>query len=927
MKCLLRSMVVCASLLSSVITVINAEDCKDVEVAFEAVEGSNIKKKCSKWSNKCNKIIVSEKCPITCGTCPTECVDIKTLAWCTRNKEDCVKNTVAKNCLFTCGKCSDTDCVDFEGKFPLTNGGKKKECADWSKKCDKPVVHNKCPVTCSTCSPETSSPSAVPCADSPKKFKLNGNKVKCKSLKKKSKKNCKKAIVKTNCPKMCGICGDKPPTLAPTPVVTETPSASPTSSPSASPTSSPSASPTSSPSASPTSSPSASPTSSPSNNPTELECTLTGTIEFPETNVPGYHASSLRVARENWNTICSKQKTKTNWGCVHVGEAEIGNWPDEGLSCNEIETVTIEDAEKGVYEFTMQHIFDDWELYYQDEDSNNEGDDDIVGVLTISVNGVNVGEYNYPKNKNKDTHTSDKFINGEFKDMVFVDVTCDDKCNCTPVKRLPTCHIRAEVRHPSIVGLGDDEKTGYMSDAISVTKRGQDSSCSKLSSLTKWCVHEGNAEFYHDADGDDTYDISSTESIVIPEAVNGTFTFSITRDIPSIEEDYVGGPELAGEVHLFTNYEEKATSYTHWFGQGTTFSESFFLDVECDDQCKCKVRKREELKCKIIAEVEFLEKDLKQNYGFHNDYVTVQKSDQTQVCQWENNGYPTNWGCLHDGYDAEIVYLYDKETNTTTIDSQVETARISNGAGGKYRFILEHYTNDRELEYPDDHKLFSTMSITINDEEPQSFSYPSNKKIDTHLPDGTPNPAYRGKTNVDVVCNSLCGCTMKEHVPRCEIVAELSFPESNAEYYEYNADTITVTKDKIAETCDYFNPVTEWGCVHYGDAFVQDYYDNFYDKWSNATINIPDATDSTFTFLVEYWGTQYDSSDEPDKEDQSELTISVKGSNGGSLGTFKHIRNTDSKPYNPDGTINEEYSSDMTVTMMCDKLCSCEIVE
>jgi len=139
--------------------------------------------------------------------------------------------------------------------------------------------------------------------------------------------------------------------------------------------------------------------------------------------------------------------------------------------------------------------------------------------------------------------------------------------------------------------------------------------------------------------------------------------------------------------------------------------------------------------------------------------------------------------------------------------------------------------------------------------------------------------------------------------------------------------SITVTKDRLAETCGYFNPVTEWGCVHYGDAFVQDYYDNFYDKWSNATINIPDATDSTFTFLVEYWGTQYDSSDEPDKEDQSELTISVKGSNGGSLGTFKHIRNTDSKPYNPDGTINEEYSSDMTVTMMCDKLCSCEIVE
>ena len=135
------------------------------------------------------------------------------------------------------------------------------------------------------------------------------------------------------------------------------------------------------------------------------------------------------------------------------------------------------------------------------------------------------------------------------------------------------------------------------------------------------------------------------------------------------------------------------------------------------------------------------------------------------------------------------MYLYDKKTNTTTIDSQVETTRISNGAGGKYRCILEHYTNDRKLKYPADHKLFSTMSKTINDEEPQSFSYPSNKKIDTHLLDGTPNPTYKGKTNVDLVCDSMCDCTMEEHVPKCEIDAVLSFPKSDTDnYYEYNAD-------------------------------------------------------------------------------------------------------------------------------------------
>ena len=88
--------------------------------------------------------------------------------------------------------------------------------------------------------------------------------------------------------------------------------------------------------------------------------------------------------------------------------------------------------------------------------------------------------------------------------------------------------------------------------SISVTKREQDS-CSKFSPLTNWCTHEGDNKFYHDAAGDDQWDTSSTKSIVIPKAVNGTFTFLIEHDIPDAEEYYLGGDELAGEVHLFTN--------------------------------------------------------------------------------------------------------------------------------------------------------------------------------------------------------------------------------------------------------------------------------------------------------------------------------------------------------------------------------------
>jgi len=319
---------------------------------------------------------------------------------------------------------------------------------------------------------------------------------------------------------------------------------------------------------------------------------LAGKIEFPKTKVLGYHASSLRVTREKKKVICGNKHRTTTWGCTHTGYAEVGNWKgDEG--CNEIETATIEDAEDGVYEFTMQHVFDSWELYYQGEDTDNDGDDDIVGILTISVNGVDIGAYNYPINKDMDTHNSDGSINGEFRDMVFVDVTCDDTCNCIPAKRRPICPIRAEVRHPSVSDMEEDGHIGYHNDAISVTKRTQES-CSSSSPLTKWCVHEGDAMFFYDTD-DEFDDVSTTESIVIPEAANDTFSFYIHHDIPPKEKYYEGGIELVGEVHLFINYKKIGT-YTHWLGEDedAVFSESFFLNVECDDACNCSVNQQKE---------------------------------------------------------------------------------------------------------------------------------------------------------------------------------------------------------------------------------------------------------------------------------------------------------------------------------------------
>merc|ERR1712025_279580 len=174
----------------------------------------------------------------------------------------------------------------------------------------------------------------------------------------------------------------------------------------------------------------------------------------------------------------------------------------------------------------------------------------------------------------------------------------------------------------------------------------------------------------------------------------------------------------------------------------------------------------------------------------------------------------TSWGCLHDGGDAYVWYEQDG-----SFEKDTESVTIDNGAGGEYRFTLQYFPSDKELYYPNDHKLYSTMFISINDEDPQKFHYPQNMDTDTHLPDGSVNPDYKGTVYVDVRCDSLCHCDMIERVPTCELEAELSFPDFTQDYYGYNADTVSVTKEGEDGECGYYSPMTTWGCFGSGDAY------------------------------------------------------------------------------------------------------------
>jgi len=290
--------------------------------------------------------------------------------------------------------------------------------------------------------------------------------------------------------------------------------------------------------------------------------------------------------------------------------------------------------------------------------------------------------------------------------------------------------------------------------------------------------------------------------------------------------------------------------------------------------------------------------------------LTVQKGGQEEKCEWENWD-STSWGCTHDGGDA-----YVWRHNETSFEKGTENVTIDNGANGDFRFTLQHWPSSLDLLYEDDHKIYSTMSIAINDGEPHKFNLPENNGEDTNLLDGSINPAYNGTTHVRVSCNSDCHCDITEEVPTlCELNAELSFPPFKDDYYGYVSDALSISKDGEGSDCGYYSPSPEWGCFSSGDAYIYDQLDdpNYYDSNSTQRINIVDAADSDFIFTVEssyyyghYFSTYYDNT----HKYKSLLDIAV----GDKAEVFKHNK--------ADGWELGD-SSIMQVLVVCDSACLC----
>ena len=142
--------------------------------------------------------------------------------------------------------------------------------------------------------------------------------------------------------------------------------------------------------------------------------------------------------------ISSKSSPLLNW-CDHEGDGYASfpsNYDDDNTDVSTSELISITEAAKGKYEFKVTHKFNQNELYYPTDHL-------IVGKLHVWITGEDENIFVQDVNEDRDTHRNDELINPEFDESYYVDVSCDDACECTFTKvQDKFCEIDVKVMFP-----------------------------------------------------------------------------------------------------------------------------------------------------------------------------------------------------------------------------------------------------------------------------------------------------------------------------------------------------------------------------------------------------------------------------------------------------------------------------------------------
>ena len=152
---------------------------------------------------------------------------------------------------------------------------------------------------------------------------------------------------------------------------------------------------------------------------------------------------SVQAEKIGSEQVCdaSNNGNTTEWSCTHDGGASLAPQASRAGLTAESETIRIFAGAGATHLLTVKHQF-------SKDDASDEGGDHRAN-LKIAINGEEKGRFKHNPNRNKEAikieeADGDWSINPYYNGNYFVEIDCDDECNCNVVKKAANCRLKVE---------------------------------------------------------------------------------------------------------------------------------------------------------------------------------------------------------------------------------------------------------------------------------------------------------------------------------------------------------------------------------------------------------------------------------------------------------------------------------------------------
>ena len=130
--------------------------------------------------------------------------------------------------------------------------------------------------------------------------------------------------------------------------------------------------------------------------------------------------------------------------------------------------------------------------------------------------------------------------------------------------------------------------------------------------------------------------------------------------------------------------------------------------------------------------------------------------------------------------------------------------------------------------------------------------------------------------------------------------------------------SLTVIMKGEEEACGQDNQWPSWGCLHMGNAYIQNWGQQPYSSEETATID--DARGNSYRFKIEHKFEIYETYYDFDYNMVGELSIAI---NENVVDIFSHPKNGKVDTHNKDGSVNAAYEGIIFVDVTCTSQCKC----